>query len=192
MSSSSLWPSQVAVFPTDGIGLHRFGGDLRLINKAAPDAPQGQVLEPSTGRRKFRTSCTRLTLRTTAAPPREVIGSLFVNPANLPAVGLGGGTIHGRAVIAAVCQLGSAARWSILLTLENLTGSLQSAVAASLFERRDCWTPNNANWRGLFVPVYLYPGLVIRTFDPHICVCLINHRGWSEWAETFNEGARHV
>jgi len=31
-------------------------------------------------------------------------------------------------------------------------------------------------------------------FEPliPICMCLINHRGSSEWAETFNEGARHV
>ncbi len=45
---------------------------------------------------------------------------------------------NGLAVMPAVCLLGSAARWSILLTLENLPGSLQSAVAASLFQRRDC------------------------------------------------------
>jgi len=84
MSSSSLWPSQVAVFPTDSIGLHRVGGHPRLINKAAPDAPQGPVLEPST---VFAPLYATDTWDNEAAPPREVIGSLFVNRANLPPVG---------------------------------------------------------------------------------------------------------
>lgn len=35
---------------------------------------------------------------------------------------------------------------------------------------------------------YLYLGLVIRTFDPHVYVRLISHRGRSEWAESSNEG----
>ena len=50
MSSSLLRRSQVAVLPADSIGLHRIGGYLRLVVKAAPSAPQGPVLEPGTFR----------------------------------------------------------------------------------------------------------------------------------------------
>src|SRR5258705_4568320 len=46
MSSSLLWRPQVAVLQADGIGLHRVGVYLSLVDKPALGAPQGPVLEP--------------------------------------------------------------------------------------------------------------------------------------------------
>jgi hypothetical protein len=36
--------------PAPGVGVHGVGGDLRLMDMAAPGAPQGPVLEPGTSR----------------------------------------------------------------------------------------------------------------------------------------------
>jgi hypothetical protein len=108
-----------------------------------------------------------------AAPPGEMIGPWRVNRASLPCAirmaalsnSLSPIGASGRAVIAAVCPRGSATRWSILLTIESLAGSLQSAVAASLFERRDCWAQTMPT-SGLFALVYFYPGLAIEPLIP--------------------------
>jgi hypothetical protein len=60
-----LWRSQITLLPTDSIGLHRVGAYLRLMNKAAPGAPQGPVLEPHTGRGNVLNLCAGLAFGTT-------------------------------------------------------------------------------------------------------------------------------
>jgi hypothetical protein len=65
MSSCLLWRSQIALLPTDSIGLHRVGAYLRLMNKAAPGAPQGPVLESDTGRGNVLNLCAGLAFGTT-------------------------------------------------------------------------------------------------------------------------------
>ena len=72
-----------------------------------------------------------------AAPAREAIGCVFVDRATMPPVGSGESDAKlsllpmgadGRAVIAVVCGLGIKTRWSILLTLRDLT--LPSTIVA--------------------------------------------------------------
>jgi hypothetical protein len=122
MSSFLLLRSHVAVLPADSIGPHRVGVYLRLMNKAAVNAPQGHRVQRSNPVRLRQ--CAE-PLRATgiwdneAAPPREVIGYMLADRANMLPLdeaetlpnSLSPLGVDGRPVIIAVCRLGSAARF---------------------------------------------------------------------------------
>src|SRR5690349_10722019 len=51
---------------------------------------------------------------------------------------------------------------------------------------------HNAHSHALFVPLFVPWGSLFEPLIPISMSILINHRDWSEWAETSNERALHV
>lgn len=118
------------MLPADRIGLHRVGVYLCLMDKTALDASQCPSARNRYELRNALDLRARLAFGTTRPPPREAIGCVFVDRATIPPVGSGESAAElslspigadGRAVIAVVCRLGITTRWSILLTLRDLT-----------------------------------------------------------------------
>ena len=138
MSSSFLWRRQVAVLPADRVGLHRVGVYLRLMDKAAFNASQCPVLEP-TRAAVMRWTCVRdwhLGPRGHAAARGDRVcvcgsgndASRGVRPNRRQTLSLSPTGADDRAAIAVACRLGITALWSILLALGDLT--LPSTIVA--------------------------------------------------------------
>jgi len=124
--------------PADRVGLHRVGVYLRLMDKAAFNASQCPVLEP-TRAAVMRWTCVRdwhLGPRGHAAARGDRVcvcgsgndASRGVRPNRRQTLSLSPTGADDRAAIAVACRLGITALWSILLALGDLT--LPSTIVA--------------------------------------------------------------